>query len=1216
MGGMAWNQRLIAVLCLAPDSWSLQAPASAFTKRLAHGDMIADEEFEAEARTWGSPAVVGDSNSLAAVAGWRRLAPAVEFLLVPHAPAAFGESADVWCRKVLQMLCATAGARRAVLPLDEARASLPSLPEPWKTDGPEHPLTRHVYQRLAALSGLAPADAEPELKSLLTLLRGQHRLATSQTTESAGPPMRPLGRLVARRPKPAPEAASAPLLPPKEPGLFERWFSSVSRDFDEDAYLFANPDVADAVRRGVFSSGWSHWQIQGQREVRGGGLRPAPIERWPIRKPFGVNLYGFLSSASGMATGARANQTALAAAGIPTMPVDIPQWPVAGNDPRVTKVIASEPQFRLNLLHQNPDMLPLFRGTYGDAKLAGCYNIGYWAWELPAIRPDWHHLYQYVDEVWTPSRFCRDAFQCLTNHTVVTIPHVVDGLESKAVHDRGYFDLPPGKFVFGYFFDVSSYLDRKNPFCLIDAFRREFADNSSVLLYLKLSRADADPLNVERIVEAADGAANIRVVTQPMSETEVISLHNAIDCFVSPHRSEGFGLNLAESMYFGKPVIATRYSGNLDFMDDANGLLIDCALIPIRRTIGPYREHNVWAEPSAEHLRQLMREAVENRSAREGKGARAAETIRERLSAATVGGRIAARLREAGLEDSGAIRLPAPVPTPQKMMLDSVPQAVAAEIRAMPEKPLISVVTPVYNIAPALLRKCIESVRAQIYPFWELCLCDDGSTNLGTIETLEACRGVDPRIKIVFSEQNLGIAGASNRAAEIACGSYIALLDNDDEIAPDALLEVARAINRDPGVDFLYTDEDKIESDGRHSDHYCKPDWSPEHLRSVMYVLHMMVFRKRLFYEVGGFRDAYSGAQDYDLALRLSEKAQRIHHIPKILYHWRKIPGSAAAEVNAKPAALLAARRALEDHVRRVGLDASVEPGKLEGFFRVRHRIATKPLVSLCITTDDRPATVEGRGTFNLVSNFVRSIAERTEYSNYEIVLVDNGNLSDASRKAMAGISYRLESYRGPMRPFNFAHKANFSFSQTRGEHVVLLNDDMEVISPGWLDALIEFSQQPEIGAVGARLLFPSERVQHCGVVIGVNNGAAHVYHNYPASFIGYNGYTHAIRNYAAVTGACLATRRSVIEELGGFDESLAIDYNDIDYCLAALDRGYRIVYTPFAELYHFEGVTVKRREQNPDEVRLFSERWAKYMERDPFYNPNLTRNGVDFSLA
>ncbi len=993
----------------------------------------------------------------------------------------------------------------------------------------------------------------------------------------------------------------------------------IPEDFDEESYLFLNPDVASAVEQGRWSSGYSHWIAVGRTEGRGGGSLEAIPERGEFvelmeSRPFGVNLYGFLSTVSGVGASTRSFAQALEAAGIPSHAISIPSWEEKGANRTLPKF---EP-YRVNLLVQNPDMLPRFVDAYGSDLLKGCYNIGYWAWELPSPRSDWHHLYRYVDEIWVGCEFVRHSFQALTNLPVTRMALVVDGIEKKATYPREHFGFPRDVFVFGYIFDVASFFERKNPLCLVEAFKREFGHSQDVLLYLKYFNAEHDQNNVRALEEAIAGAPNIRTYGGIMDDNEIVSLQNSIDCLVSPHRGEGFGYNMAEAMYLGKPVIATRYSSNLDFMREDNSYLIDCSLVPIPLTMGPYMRGHLWADPSVPHLRRLMREVFEDAAGREQKGQRAAEEIRKNYSAVAAGKKIAGRLEEIGLGGErlqrsifhvhGSGRLP-------RLLHPETPALIAAEIRGWESKPVITVITPVYNVKGNFLRQCIESVRAQHYPYWELCLCDDGSTLPETIETLESYRGTDPRIKIVRLERNQGIASASNRAAEFSTGDYLAMLDNDDELAPEALYEVAKAIQAYPDIDLLYTDEDKIEEDGQPGDDFYKPDWSPEHLLSVMYMLHLLVARKDLFFSIGGFRPEYSGAQDYDLALRLSAVAESIHHVPKILYHWRKAQGSAAGLVYAKPEALDAGRRALEDYVWRNGIDATVEYGLIEGLFRVRHRIRDNPLASLCIMASNNRASVPGRGNIDLLENFVKSIAEKTDYPNYEIVVVDDGNLSESTRRALADIPYRLESYTVPNKPFNFSKKANFAFRQARSRHIVLLNDDMEVISPEWLSAMIEFTQQEEIGVVGAKLLFPDDRIQHAGLVLGVNNGAAHAFHEYPAGSIGYNAYTHLIRNYSAVSAACMATRLDVIEKAGGFDEQFATDFNDIDFCLRVIQKGYRIVYTPYAELYHFEGTSIKRKTQNPDEVALFTSRWAQEIRDDPYYNPNLTRVGVDFSV-
>jgi GT2 family glycosyltransferase len=523
---------------------------------------------------------------------------------------------------------------------------------------------------------------------------------------------------------------------------------------------------------------------------------------------------------------------------------------------------------------------------------------------------------------------------------------------------------------------------------------------------------------------------------------------------------------------------------------------------------------------------------------------------------------------------------------------------------------VLSIVVPVYNIAPIYLIKCIESVRNQTDPNWELVLCDDCSTSQETLNCLESYRGTDSRIRVIRKSINQGIALTTNRAIEFTTGDFIGFLDNDDELASNAIAEVHHYISYHPETDLLYTDEDKLDENGKHCDTYYKPNWSPEHLQSCMYILHFTVIRKSLLCELGLLRPEFDGAQDYDLVLRASKKARHVGHIAKILYHWRKIPGSAAEIVDAKPTALNNAARSLKDVTGHV-----VVQGMLPGLLRVRPSLDPYPFVTILIPTNDGSLNILGRGEFNLLVNLLQSIKEKTTYPNYKVLIVDNHNLSEQTRASLASldIDIRIESYTQPPGSFSFAHKFNFCWPLVETEHLILLNDDIEVISPDWIEALLEPMQDSGVGVVGARLLHADRTIQHVGVVLGVHNGAAHIYHGFPADYIGYNGYTHVIRNYSAVTGACMLTRRSLLEKLYGFDERYRIDYNDIDYCLRVQELGFRIVYTPFAELYHFESSTVVRQNADNNETLLFNDRWATTLLHDPYYNENLPRNRHDY---
>lgn len=536
------------------------------------------------------------------------------------------------------------------------------------------------------------------------------------------------------------------------------------------------------------------------------------------------------------------------------------------------------------------------------------------------------------------------------------------------------------------------------------------------------------------------------------------------------------------------------------------------------------------------------------------------------------------------------------------------------EAAALAWKPLVSVVVPTYNTDARWLRACIDSVLGQVYDRWELCVVDDASTNTETVTTLEEYARKDPRIRFRRLERNSHISAASNAALDMATGEFVALLDHDDELAPEALFEVVRYLNAHPEADFIYTDEDKLDLAGHRCDGYFKPDWSPEQFLNYMYTNHLMVLRRAVVEQVGRFRIGFEGSQDYDLALRAISVSDRVGHVPKVLYHWRKIPGSAAAVTAAKPWALAAARRALESHVERNHLDAEVLDGEAPGLFRVRCRIRGNPLVTIVIPTDDRTRDVDGR-LVPLLTNAIRSIRQKTSYRNYELLVVDNGRISDETLSYLSTVPHRRVSYKLEG-AFNFSHKLNFCVRHATGEHLVVFNDDLEVINSEWLTAMLEYSQQPSIGIVGAKLFFPDGRLQHIGMVLGVCGVAAHPFHMAPGSEAGYAAAAIGPRNYSAVTGACMMTRRAVFEEVGGFNEALAIDFNDVDYCLRVRRAGYRVVFTPYAQLYHHESGTLGPRTQNPAELARTLETWREVIEGDPYYNPNLTRQFPDYRLG
>ena len=534
------------------------------------------------------------------------------------------------------------------------------------------------------------------------------------------------------------------------------------------------------------------------------------------------------------------------------------------------------------------------------------------------------------------------------------------------------------------------------------------------------------------------------------------------------------------------------------------------------------------------------------------------------------------------------------------------------EMAQWQHRPTFSVILPVYNVEEVWLTKAIESVRNQIYPDWELCIADDASSAAHIQPLLTRYSKLDSRIKVIFRAENGNIVATSNSALELATGDYLALLDHDDELAIDALFENAKLINQHPDADFIYSDEDKLSADGDRHDPFFKPDWSPDYFHSCMYTCHLGVYRTSLVWAIGGFRAGYDGSQDYDLVLRLVEHTQQIYHIPKILYHWRVIPASVTSSSDAKPWAYEAARRALEDMLIRSDYPGRVESGPREGFYRIRREIQGNPLVSIVIPSAGK--ALEPGASRCLLEDCIQSIRDRSSYRNLEMIVVDGYDVSDKVVEAIASDDLRLVRCADP---FNFAQRINLGVAQAQGEFILLLNDDVEVLTPDWIESMLEFAQQPDIGAVGAKLLYPNGTLQHIGVmVLGGNPG--HAFHQVAGDHPGYFLSNLVNRNYLAVTAACLMMRRSLYEELGGMDEAFPLNYNDVDLCLKAHQAGYRQVATPYAQLLHYESAS-RQPGLQPQEWQTLNNKWQAYFEQlkhnDPYYNPNLSRDEVLFEL-
>jgi GT2 family glycosyltransferase len=517
--------------------------------------------------------------------------------------------------------------------------------------------------------------------------------------------------------------------------------------------------------------------------------------------------------------------------------------------------------------------------------------------------------------------------------------------------------------------------------------------------------------------------------------------------------------------------------------------------------------------------------------------------------------------------------------------------------------PSISIIMPVYNAPRDCLGKALDSVLNQYYANWELCICDDASTAPHVREMIEGYASRESRIKVVFAEENGGIAVASNRALALATGEFVGFLDHDDELTPDALYEVIVTL-QDVEADLIYSDEDKIDKRGRRCDPFFKPGWSPDLLLACNYICHFSVYRKRLVDEIGGFRESFDGSQDYDLVLRFSERTSKIVHIPKIMYHWRQVPSSAAASTKAKPYAYEAAKKALTQALQRRGIEGVVEAQVSPGFYTIRRQMVQPGKVTVIVPTRDR---------LNLLHQCISSIESKTDYKNYEIIIVDNGSRNAETLEYLRQMPHRVLRDDSA---FNFSRLNNLAAREARGEYLLFLNNDTEVIKGEWLSAMVEQAQRPEVGAVGAKLLYPNGKIQHSGVILGLGGVANHS-HRFDdgRDGFGYFNFPNVVRNYSAVTAACMMTRRDVFNEVGGFNESdLAVTFNDVDYCLRLRKKGYLVVFTPSALLYHYESAS-RGFLVNPREVAYMWAKWRQELTSDPYYNPNLSLTREDFSV-
>ena len=535
-----------------------------------------------------------------------------------------------------------------------------------------------------------------------------------------------------------------------------------------------------------------------------------------------------------------------------------------------------------------------------------------------------------------------------------------------------------------------------------------------------------------------------------------------------------------------------------------------------------------------------------------------------------------------------------------------------------PYRPLISIIVPVFNTPEDVLRDTLDSVLNQTYTNWQICIANGSPEAVTTTLVLKEYEEKDPRIKLVNLEKNLGIAANTNAAIVIAKGQYVAFLDHDDCLAPFALFEVVSAINAHSQTDIFYSDEDKVTANGkiRYEPHF-KSAFNLELLRGVNYMCHFLVIRKTIGDKVGWLREGFEGAQDFDLILRVVEKSRWVAHIPRILYHWRAIASSTAYKPDGKNYATNAGILALQDHMDRLGLSAQVQQAKSPTNYRTTYSIPGNPMVSIIIPNHDHAVDLR---------RCVDSILSNTTYLNYEIVIIENNSREVETFELYEDLKktdcvHVIEYHQ----PFNYSRINNFAVKEVSGEVILLLNNDTKVINPDWLERMLEYALQPDVGAVGAKLYYPDGTLQHGGVILATHGEVAgHSHKGAPRDIPGYRNRLILPQNLSALTAACLMMRREVFNQVAGFDERFKLAFGDVDLCLKLREKGYLNVWTPYAELYHYESLT-RGYEDTPEkkthfkkEIDYFIEKWKQFQELgDPYYNPNLAVGGnFNFSLA
>ncbi len=790
----------------------------------------------------------------------------------------------------------------------------------------------------------------------------------------------------------------------------------------------------------------------------------------------------------------------------------------------------------------------------------------------------------------TPTRQTARIYEGITHTPIEVVPYGIPTARSAEPKDANARMT---------FITAASIEPRKGQDILVEAIKKLPAKMGEAA-HFKIVGRYLDRSFVEQVKASAAGLSNIEF-TGERDHTQSIELLAAADGLICSSRDETMPITILEAMSLGKVIISADVGGIAEWVrDEMNGLMVppenpealaraiercvtDQALVArLRAAAGRTFERHFTLEKFTAHFGRLLMNAAPSKPERD-------------WSIATGYPKWMARFDT----------------------VDAV--ALQRDLRHLRRQPLISILLPVYNPDLDLLKAAIESIQRQFYERWELCIADDASTDVAIRPFLEEKTRADGRIKLTFRKKNGHISACSNSALELATGEWCALLDQDDLFAEKALAFVAREIEQHPDAGLIYSDEDKLETDGTRSNPFLKTDWNPELFLGQNYINHLGVYRTELLREIGGFREGFEGSQDYDLALRCVERLApaQIRHIPRILYHWRAVAGSLAAVVDAKPYAKEAARRAIADHLQRRDIIARVEPcpESPESHRVVYELLAALPTVSIIIPMRDRVALLE---------RCIASIRKETDYTSIEFVLVDNGSTEPATLKFLREIEQKIGArVVREEGAFNFSRLINRGAAAAQGEVLAFLNNDIEANEPGWLREMVSHVVRAEVGAVGARLWYPDGTLQHGGVILGLGGVAGHAFPRVPHGHPGYFNRAWLQQNCSAVTGACLLVRRKVFEEAGGFDETnLAISFNDVDFCLRLRAAGLLNVWTPYANLIHHESAsrghqaTREEQAQFVREATFMQRKWGIDLLHDAYYNPNLSLNLPGFELA